>query len=330
MLLEQFYSNHKAKQTLVNWITDGRLPHTLLLEGEDGCGKTTFARMTAAAVLCQQQERFHRPCGECRNCRLILSDSHPDVIIAQSEDKANSFHVEEIRQIRSDAYIRPNDGEFKVYILRNIHNMTEQAQNALLKIIEEPPKQVIFILTCNNRARVLPTILSRAALLQISVCTKEECSQALRHLCGESVTEERRIQAAELAEGNIGKALKMLQDEKTLKLACDARRIAEMVCIGQEFDLLAALQEYVGVKKRGEFIQLLDSMKDYFLDFIRMKNGLDNNSEGISIPVKNRLTTLQAMKILAIIDTTTAQVVQNVSPALAAAAFCAGTKSLLQ
>ena len=330
MLLEQFYSNNKAKQTLVNWITDGRLPHTVLLEGEDGCGKMTFARMTAAAVLCQQEQSGQRPCGECRNCRLILSDSHPDVIIAQSEDKANSFHVEEIRQIRSDAYVRPNDGDYKVYILRNIHNMTEQAQNALLKIIEEPPKQVIFILTCNNRARVLPTILSRAALVQLSVCTKEECSKALEHLCGKSVTEERRQQAAELSEGNIGKALKMLQDENTLKLVCDARRIAEMVCVGQEFDLLAALQEYTGVKKRGEFVQLLDAMKDYFLDFIRMKNGIGEPCGNISTPVKNRLTALQAMRILAIIDTTTAQVVQNVSPAMAAAAFCAGTRSILQ
>ena len=131
MLLNNFYCNDKAKQTLVNFITDGRLPHTILLEGEDGCGKTTFAKMIAAAVLCQQ-ERANRPCGACRNCRLILSDTHPDVEIVSSDNKANAFHIDQIREIRSTAYIRPNDGEYKVYILRNIHNMTEQAQNALL------------------------------------------------------------------------------------------------------------------------------------------------------------------------------------------------------
>lgn len=330
MLLEQFYSNDKAKQTLVNWIADGRLPHTILLEGEDGCGKMTFARMMAAAVLCQQEERAQRPCGQCRNCRLILSDSHPDVIVVGSEDKAKAFHVEEIRQIRAEAYIRPNDGEYKIYILKNIHNMTEQAQNALLKIIEEPPKQVIFVMTCNNRARILPTILSRAALVQLSVCTKAECRAALEQLCGQSVAQQRREQAADLSEGNIGKALQILQDEKVLKLACDARRIAETMCIGQEFELLCALQEYTGAKKREEFLKLLESVKDYFLDFLRMKSGISDANFDIAVPVKNRLTPLQAMQILDIIDTTANQVLQNVGLNLAAAAFCAGAKNILQ
>ena len=111
MLLDQFYQNDKPKQTLVNFITDGRLPHTVLLEGEDGCGKTTFARMMAAAVLCQQPNVAQRPCGECRNCRLIMEDNHPDGVIEQSENKANAFHVDQIRELRAGAYIRPNDGD---------------------------------------------------------------------------------------------------------------------------------------------------------------------------------------------------------------------------
>ena len=113
MLLDQFYQNDKPKQTLVNFITDGRLPHTVLLEGEDGCGKTTFARMMAAAVLCRQPDVAQRPCGECRNCRLILEDNHPDVVIEQSENKANAFHVDQIRELRAGAYIRPNDGDIR-------------------------------------------------------------------------------------------------------------------------------------------------------------------------------------------------------------------------
>ena len=197
MLLNNFYCNDKAKQTLVNFITDGRLPHTILLEGEDGCGKTTFAKMIAAAVLCQQ-ERANRPCGACRNCRLILSDTHPDVEVVSSENKANAFHIDQSREIRSTAYIRPYDREYKVYILRNIHNMTEQAQNALLKIIEEPPAQVVFIMTCNNRARILQTILSRAAVIPISVCTPQECAKALETLADASVTAEQHIALKEI------------------------------------------------------------------------------------------------------------------------------------
>lgn len=328
MLLDQFYANDKAKQTLVNFLTDGRLPHTVLLEGEDGCGKTTFARMMAAGVLCQQQDVSQRPCGGCRNCRLILSDAHPDVHLEQSEDKARGFHIDQIRTLRADAYIRPNDGDYKVYILRNIHNMTEQAQNALLKIIEEPPRQVLFILTCNNRARILPTILSRAAVIPLSVCSVGQCMDALEHLAAD-VSAEQRHQAAQLAQGNIGKALQMLQDERSLKIACDARRVGQTVCIGQEFELLSCLQEYTGAKKREEFLRLMQGVRAYFMELIHLQNGVVQRVDDIPVAVQNRITTLQALQILDIIDTATAQVTQNVSLNLVAAAFCAQAKRLL-
>lgn len=330
MLLDHFYSNEKAKQTLVNFLTDERLPHTILLEGEDGCGKTTFARMIAAGILCGQERRLQRPCGECINCRLIMSDNHPDVFVEGSENKANSFHVEQIRQIRSDAYIRPNNGEYKVYILRNVHNMTEQAQNALLKIIEEPPKQVIFILTCNNRARILPTILSRSAVIPLFTCTHKECVNALKELVREEIVPERLEQAARFSQGNIGKALEILQNEKSLKAACDARRVGESICAGQEFELLSCLQEYTESKKREDFLKLLDGVRAYFFEMIRLKNGVDTQSTDLSVQAKNRLTTLQAVQIIDIIDTAAAQVVQNVGLGLVAASFCAKAKSLLQ
>ena len=162
MLLEQFYSNDKAKKTLVNFLTDGRFPHTILLEGEDGCGTLTFAHMTAAALLCEQPLE-QRPCGRCRNCKRVLSDTHPDVSVIGDEDKLKGFHIDRVRQLRADAYIRPNEGGYKVYILRNIHNMTEQAQNAQLKINEETPEKVVFLLTNNKSAQLLPTIFTSAA-----------------------------------------------------------------------------------------------------------------------------------------------------------------------
>ncbi len=326
MLLDQFFQNDKPKQTLVNFITDGRLPHTVLLEGEDGCGKTTFARMMAAAVLCEREDVRERPCGECRSCRLIMEDNHPDVRIVQSENKLNSFHIDKIREIRAEVHIRPNDGDYKIYILRNAQNMTEQAQNALLKMIEEPPERVLFILTCDNRTRVLPTILSRAAVLVLSTCTPAECAKALERLMPQ-IPNERRQQAADLAVGNIGKALAILQDDQKLKLACDARRIGQMICAGGEYGLLACLQEYTGSKKREDFLALLEEISAYFWELVRALNGVESAREEIPLAVKNRFSTLQAMRILAIIDRTASQIRQNVSLSLAAAALCAGVQS---
>ena len=203
--------------------------------------------------------------------------------------------------------------------------MTEQAQNALLKIIEEPPAQVVFLLTCNNRARVLPTILSRAAVLPLSVCSVQECETAL-HTLEPQMTAERIAQAARLAHGNIGKARMILQDEGSLKLACDAQRIAQMVCVGQEFELLCSLQEYTNNKQRTNFLLLMQEVRRCMVDWIRQQHGLVSQGEQLPPTVKNRFSTLQAMQILDIIDTAVAQASQNVSLSLVAAAFCAAVK----
>ena len=121
-----------------------------------------------------------------------------------------------------------------------------------------------------------------------------------------------------------------LQDEAKLKLACDARRIGQMICIGQEFELLSSLQEYTGGKKREEFLALLQEVRAYFLELMRVQSGVICAHEEIPLAVKNRFSTLQAMRILDIIDRTAAQVTQNVSLSLAAAAFCAGAKAAQQ
>src|SRR5699024_6801013 len=162
-----------------------------------------------------------------------------------------------------------------------------------------------------------------------AVCSQEECLRALGHLAPQA-DEQRRQQAAEFAQGNIGKALQILQDEAKLKLACDARRIGQMICIGQEFELLSSLQEYTGGKKREEFLALLQEVRAYFLELMRVQSGVTCAHEEIPLAVKNRFSTLQAMRILDIIDRTAAQVTQNVSLSLAAAAFCAGAKAAQQ
>ena len=103
-----------------------------------------------------------------------------------------------------------------------------------------------------------------------------------------------------------------------------------MICIGQEFELLSSLQEYTGGKKREEFLALLQEVRAYFLELMRVQSGVICAHEEIPLAVKNRFSTLQAMRILDIIDRTAAQVTQNVSLSLAAAAFCAGAKAAQQ
>ena len=140
------------------------------------------------------------------------------------------------------------------------------------------------------------------------------------------MTAERIAQAARLAHGNIGKARMILQDEGSLKLACDAQRIAQMVCVGQEFELLCSLQEYTNNKQRTNFLLLMQEVRRCIVDWIRQQHGLVSQGEPLPPTVKNRFSTLQAMQILDIIDTAVAQASQNVSLSLVAAAFCAAVK----
>lgn len=141
------------------------LPQTLLLEGGDESVRRALAKEIAAAIVCQSSD--NAPCGVCAACKKCASGNHPDVAVYAPEKKNTQFKVEVCRQIRQDAFVVPNDGDCKVYILEDSQNMNDSSENALLKILEEPPKGVYFILTCDSRAAMLPTVLSRATALSL-------------------------------------------------------------------------------------------------------------------------------------------------------------------
>lgn len=323
--LTQFYSNKKAKQTLVNFITDGRLPHAILLDGPQGCGKTLFARLIACAALCSR-EKEARPCGQCRACRLILTDAHPDVALFSPDDPGKPYAVSALREMILSCYVLPNDGDKKVYILRDIHQMSEQAQNTLLKIIEEPPPHVMFLLTCQNRAQVLPTILSRVVPIMITTCTVQECAQALQSRLPQLGPQE-CFQAARLADGNIGRALQILQDETLSKVYHTAQKAAQLICFGDEFELLCLLRPVT--KKKEDFLALLTSLEELFVEVVKQKN---SSGSEIFLPdaIMNRITTLQAAQIIDIIRKVQSELVQNVGTSLACAQLCGQCKQALQ
>lgn len=166
--------NERAETTLVALAKDGRFPHALLLEGENKAQQTALIKQIAAAVFCR--DRANAPCGVCNDCHKVQENIHPDLLIYGEEGGIKSFHIDVIREIRMSAYILPNDAEKKIYVLYDGQNMTIQAQNALLKLVEEPPAHCIFILTCDNRSKLLPTILSRVMLISRDG-EKETCNE---------------------------------------------------------------------------------------------------------------------------------------------------------
>lgn len=186
--------------TLAACLRGGRLTHASLVEG--GAEALVFARRMAAAVLCIGDGE--RPCGVCKSCRKAEGGIHPDLLEFGGGEGARSFHVDEVRNIREQAFIKPNESDAKVFLLKNVQNMSVQAQNALLKIIEEPPAGVYFILTCDNKSALLETTLSRVTVFSLGgsdaesggpaeeILEKLLCGSELEALSGLSVFEKDR------------------------------------------------------------------------------------------------------------------------------------------
>jgi len=130
------------------------LPHALLLHGERGCGKKLIARWYTMLALCENSA--HAPCGRCKSCQLMLEDAHPDVMYAEHSGKRGGFSVETARSIRKEAAVLPNNGALRVFLFTDADGMTVQAQNALLKSVEEPLPHACFVFTAET-AGVLGT-----------------------------------------------------------------------------------------------------------------------------------------------------------------------------
>lgn len=165
MNFEGISCSEGVKQSLSRAFAESRLPHAMILEGPAGSGKAELARWIAKAAVCTGEGE--RPCGCCSGCMKAAAGAHPDITIAGGGTAARSFHVDTVRQIRSDAYIKPNEAPLRVFLLEGAEAMSEQAQNALLKVFEEPPERVMFILTVTSAVKLLPTVRSRAQIFTL-------------------------------------------------------------------------------------------------------------------------------------------------------------------
>ena len=197
--------NRTEKEKLLSEIASGKLSHAYLIEGGEGCGKTYFARFAAAAVLCTGDKP---PCGKCPSCVKALAGSHPDLFYF-SPDKKASMGVETVRDIKKSLFFMPNDGDRKVYIIDDAQKMTVQAQNALLKFIEEPPASVLFFIVADKKESLLPTVVSRTRIISLA---PSDNADKRRFLISESKKSggEQIDEAINMAEGSPGKALKLL------------------------------------------------------------------------------------------------------------------------
>lgn len=160
-------------------IKSGTLPKTILIEGKDEASRKEAARICAAALLCEREEV---PCAECNACTKVFGGRHPDVtVISPEHDKVS---VDDIRKVRLDANISPFEAECKVVIFDAAHTLNVQSQNALLKILEEPPRSVYFILTAPSSKLLLPTVDSRCAKFSLGSLSAKDIYRSVCDFSG--------------------------------------------------------------------------------------------------------------------------------------------------
>lgn len=220
------------------------LCHAYLLHGPAGTGKRTLAKRLAAAILCTGKER---PCGVCASCVKLAHGSHPDFFYYEGKRGANAIHIDFVRWMRQDAFVKPNDGAYKVYLIPYAEDFSTQAANALLKVLEEPPAHAVFILTADRRERVIETIRSRCIQLAVYPADEDTIRAFIREKSPDiSAAECARIAA--LANGSMGRADGLLSGEDAESPAL-AFRITEAYAKRQEYALLCALQKAAATRE---------------------------------------------------------------------------------
>ena len=209
-----FLGNDSLKDRLSASLSRDRLSHCYLLTGPEGSGKKTLSLLLAAAMQCTEAAS-RRPCLRCAACRKVLSGSHPDVITVQKRKDRKTMGVDVIRQTCQDLYIRPNEGNKKIYIFPSGKEITPQAQNALLKGIEEPPAYGVFFFLAEQADHMLDTIRSRCAELKLSPLPAALLEAELAKRCPEK-PESARKDAAIRSGGYLGQAEALLKQEESL------------------------------------------------------------------------------------------------------------------
>lgn len=234
MSFDTLLGNEQLKENLARSIRRGHISHFYLISGPEGSGKHTLARLLAATVLCKEKAK---PCMQCAACRKVLAGTNPDFITVDDPEK-KTVPVDLIRQARADIYIQPNESDYKIYLFPRAQDMGLPGQNALLKVLEEPPAYGVFILLTDNPDKLLPTVRSRCTEIKMQSLPEAQLVRHLRQLYPKA--EQADLAAAAARSGGfLGQAKALL--ESGGQVSPQTEGLVEALCAKNAMALLQTL-----------------------------------------------------------------------------------------
>ena len=277
-MFDNIVGNESLKSRLSEDVSRSTLAHAYIIEGKRGSGRRTLALSIVAALCCENRsEGANIPCGSCKHCKKILDQRSPDVIFKGIEEDRVTVGIETIRAIKNDVYTAPNDLNVKAYVIEDADNMTEQAQNAFLILLESPPPYALFFLICENSTSLLETVRSRAPSLRMERLSPVQVKRhLLNHDKRAKELEEQDPRALDSAvfcgEGSIGASLELLDTKRREKLLESKTSAAKMVSMLASRDKKTAFEATVSLgKKRAEAKSELVCMQSAIRDLIVLK-----------------------------------------------------------
>lgn len=295
MKFVELVGNEKIKEQLTFLYESKRLPHAVVIEGDEGLGKHTLAKEIALNLMCRGEDK---PCLSCSQCSKVMKSIHPDVYEYRAPGTPNSFHIETVRDVIDKCYYKPNEADIKIFILANCQCMSVPAQNALLKVLEEPPGNIMFILTTTSKSALLETILSRSVILTVDPVNEKTGAE---YICSkdDSISYEDALNACTVWGGNIGKSMQSLIDSKFLKVVNVSNEVCSTLCSNDEYLLLKACGAFAS--NRELLLSSLTFLKTVFRDALVFSSTSDVVS-GQTDTVKNLSENLNKKKLLNLIN----------------------------
>lgn len=286
--LNEILGHEQIKEHFTNAVQTGKISHAYILSGEAGMGRKSLAHAFALSLLCEKG--LPQPCMQCHACKQVLSGNHPDLIHVTHEKPA-SIGVDDIReQINDTIMVRPYSSYYKIYIVDEAEKMTVQAQNALLKTIEEPPSYAVILLLTTNPDAFLQTILSRCVQLKLKPLrdsvVKEYLIQSLH------VEESQAEIYAAFARGNLGKAIHLAESEDFKQMYEQLMKLLKGLKDGDITELLDQIKSFKD--NNLDIRECLDFMQMWYRDVLMYKTTKDINL----LIFKDEFTTIKSMSTL--------------------------------